>query len=58
MVSLSSVEAKYCACYHVIVELTWFKSLLSEPRHDLKNSMMLFYNNTMLIFYIVKGWIN
>lgn len=54
MVSLSSVKAKYCALYHVIVELTWFKSLLSELRHDLKNSMMLFYDNTMLIFYIVK----
>jgi hypothetical protein len=42
MVSLSSVEAEYCALYHVIVELTWFKSLPSELRHDLKNLVMFF----------------
>jgi len=43
MVSLSSVEAEYCALYHVIVELTWFKNLPSEFRHDLKNLVMFFF---------------
>ena len=49
MVSLSSVEARYCVFHHATTELTWLRILLSELEFGPKKPMVLFCDNTTTI---------